>query len=222
MESDDLQALLNLPVAQLISRLREVLENPSLTTPPVSGDGGLHPGVDGKSLKPAAVLVPLVLRDDELHVILTRRTDHLRDHAGQISFPGGRAEKHDADITAAALRETEEEVGIAPHHIEVIGDLEVYRTVTGYAVTPIIGLVDPGHDIAPDVFEVAEVFEIPFRLVLNPEHFQRHTRMFLDRERSYYVVPYRHYYIWGATAAMLRNLCERVRPMWDTQLTPSS
>ena len=175
---------------------------------------------DGRSLRverpPAAasVLVPLVCRDDGLSVLLTRRTDHLRDHAGQVSFPGGRAEEHDADAIATALRETEEEVGLAHSFIEVIGTLPPYATVTGFVVTPVVGLVQPGFELALDAFEVAEAFEVPLAFLMNPAHHQRHQMETAAGTRHFYSMPWdavaadglpRHYFIWGATAAMLRN-----------------
>ena len=120
--------------------------------------------------RPAAVLVPLVQRDEGLHVILTRRTDHLSDHAGQISFPGGRQEDHDNTLEETALRETEEEIGLARVHIELVGRLDDYYTVTGYQVTPVVGVITPPFDLAPDAHEVAEVFEVPLEFILEPRN----------------------------------------------------
>jgi 8-oxo-dGTP pyrophosphatase MutT (NUDIX family) len=122
----------------------------------------------------ASVLVPLVLRD-EMTVLLTQRTDHLNDHPGQISFPGGRAETSDADATATALREAHEEIGLEPFEIEVLGSLPTYTTSTGFIVTPVIGLVQPGALLRPDPFEVAEVFEVPLAWLMNPANHQRHV-----------------------------------------------
>ena len=122
----------------------------------------------------ASVLVPLVLRD-EMTVLLTQRTDHLNDHPGQISFPGGRAETSDADATATALREAHEEIGLEPFEIEVLGSLPTYTTSTGFIVTPVVGLVQPGAPLRPDPFEVAEVFEVPLAWLMNPAHHQRHA-----------------------------------------------
>lgn len=161
--------------------------------------------------RPAAVLVPLVKRDDGLHVILTRRTDHLSDHAGQISFPGGRQEQFDATIEETALRETEEEIGLARHHIELIGRIDDYYTVTGYQVTPVIGLVTPPFDLVPDDHEVAEVFEVPLEFILNPSNQKLQTVTFEGARRRYFAIPYREYYIWGATAGMLVNFSEVLR-----------
>jgi 8-oxo-dGTP pyrophosphatase MutT (NUDIX family) len=157
----------------------------------------------------ASVLIPLVVRD-ELSVLLTRRTEHLRDHAGQISFPGGRAEPHDADPAATALREAEEEVGLPHEHVEVIGSLPIYKTVTAFMVTPVVALVRPGFELRPDPFEVADVFEVPLSFLMQPANHQRHVFEFAGERREFFSMPWQHagqrYFIWGATAAMLRNL----------------
>ena len=154
----------------------------------------------------AAVLVPIVLRAAEPTILLTRRTAHLSDHAGQISFPGGRVEPEDIGPIATALRETVEEVGLGIQHIEILGMLPEYQTGTGYRVTPVVGLVNPPFDLAPDTFEVAEIFEIPLGFFMNPENHQIHERVIGGRTRRYYAMPYLNYYVWGATAAMLVNL----------------
>ena len=167
----------------------------------------------------AAVLVPLVQREDRgdggLHVLLTRRTDHLRDHAGQISFPGGRAEEVDADAVHTALREAEEEVGLSPDFVDVIGALPVYTTVTGFHVTPVVALVRPGFTLTIDSVEVAEAFEVPLAFLMDPANHRRHQFEFGGERRQFLSMPWqgvdaagqpREYFIWGATAAMLRNL----------------
>jgi 8-oxo-dGTP pyrophosphatase MutT (NUDIX family) len=155
----------------------------------------------------AAVLVPLVMRDTGLTVLLTKRTDHLHDHAGQISFPGGRVEHTDADPVATALRETHEETGLAPQHVNVLGSLPRYYTGTGFAVTPVTGLVTPTFTLAPDEFEVAEVFEVPLSFLTHPANYRLHQAQFPDGSvRQYYSVPWQDYFIWGATAAMLHGL----------------
>ena len=142
------------------------------------------------------------------YVLLTRRTDHLQDHAGQISFPGGRVEPGDADALATALREAEEEVGLARALVTPIGRLDTYVTRTGFEVTPVVGLVAPPPALAPDPFEVAEVFEVPLAFILDPASRQRHSRLYARKTRYFYVFPWRDYYIWGATAGMLVNLAE--------------
>lgn len=175
----------------------------------IRGDHDLNPDMAPPAeLLPAAVLVPLVERDDGLTVLLTQRTAHLHAHAGQISFPGGRTEPEDVDELDAALRETEEEIGLRRERIEIIGRLDTYITRTGYRVEPFIGLIRPPFILRPDPFEVAEVFEVPLSFVLDPENPQRESRMFQGRERYFYVFPYGDRYIWGATAGMLLNLQE--------------
>lgn len=176
------------------------------------GDDDLNPDMKpemiGRTLTQAAVLVPLVDRPDGMTVLLTRRTDHLHDHAGQISFPGGRVDPEDADAIAAALREMEEETGLARSHIDLIGQLDVYVTRTGFEVTPIVGLVRPGFSLNPDTFEVAEIFEVPLAFFLSPGSRRMESRIWQGRTRHFYVYPYGDYYIWGATAGMLNNLAE--------------
>jgi 8-oxo-dGTP pyrophosphatase MutT (NUDIX family) len=176
------------------------------------GDDDLNPDMRaemaGRKLTPAAVLVPLVDRPDGMTVLLTRRTDHLHDHAGQISFPGGRIDPEDADAIAAALRETEEETGLARAHVDLVGRLDTYVTRTGFEVTPVVGLVRPGFTLNPDSFEVAEVFEVPLAFFLAAESRRMESRVWQGRTRYFYVYPYGDYYIWGATAGMLNNLAE--------------
>lgn len=159
-------------------------------------------------LRPAAVLVPLVARDDRVTVLLTQRTAHLAAHAGQISFPGGRIEDSDADEVAAALRETHEEVGIESTHVDVVGRLDTYETGTGFTVTPIVGMLSPGFDVVPDPFEVADVFEVPLSFILDDANRRRHSLMRNGHLRHWYAFPFEHRYIWGATAGMLVNLAQ--------------
>lgn len=173
-------------------------------TPVTTGDGLSKWQPD--QLRSAAVLVPVVSRDDELSVLFTRRAAHLSDHAGQISFPGGRAEPRDADALATALRETEEETGIRADRVDVLGILPDYVTVTGYRVTPVVGLVHAPFALAPDAFEVAEVFEVPLPFLLDPDNHHQNCVMFRGHRRHYFAMSYRSYYIWGATAGMLMNL----------------
>ena len=158
-------------------------------------------------LTEAAVLLPIVLREENGPTILfTQRAAHLNDHAGQISFPGGRMESYDESPIATALRETEEEVGISRQHIDVIGSLPEYHTGTGFRVTPVVGIVKPPFEVTPDPFEVAEVFEVPLAFLMDGMHHQRRTAEFVTGSRTFYVMPYDRFFIWGATAGMLRNL----------------
>jgi len=182
---------------------------PQGSTPP-RGDHDLNLDLytPGQRLTAAAVLVPIVERATGLTVLLTRRTDHLDAHAGQISFPGGRIEPGDVDVAAAALRETEEEVGLPRAAVHLIGTLDTYVTRTGFEVSPVVGLVRPPFTLRPDAFEVAEAFEAPLAFFLAPDNLQRHSRVYEGKERHFYVFPYRDYFIWGATAGMLVNLVE--------------
>ena len=184
----------------------------SPTTPAPVSDFDLNPAArPSRSLTPAAVLVPLVERDGGLQVLLTQRTSHLRDHPGQISFPGGRIETGDSGPVAAALRETEEEVGITSRFITPCGCLDDYETSTGYRVTPVVGFVRTGFELRPDSFEVADVFEVPLQFLLADGNCQTHDYLRGGERRYYYVFEYGPRYIWGATAGMLVNLIRRIR-----------
>lgn len=162
-------------------------------------------------LTPAAVLVPVIERPQGLTVLLTQRTAHLNDHAGQVSFPGGRCEPTDPSPVFTALRETEEEIGLDPARVEVLGLLPEYRTGTGFTVTPVVGLVRPPFDLNPDSFEVAEIFETPLDFLLDPANHQRHSMEIGGVVRHYYAMPYEGYFIWGATAGMLVSLYRLLR-----------
>lgn len=171
------------------------------------GDHDLNPDLMPPSkLRDAAVLVPLVDHGANPTVLLTVRTAHLTAHAGQISFPGGRIEDSDADPLAAALRETEEEVGVRRDQVDIVGRLNTYITRTGYRIQPYVGVLKPPLALTPDPFEVAETFEVPLSIILSGDMPKRHTRTFQGRERFFYVFTYQERYIWGATAGMLRNL----------------
>ncbi len=182
-------------------------EPPEWTPEPSEPPLGLHRGEP----TPASVLVPLVLREDGVYLLLTMRTAHLNDHAGQVAFPGGRAEPADADAIDTALRETEEEIGLDRRHIDVIGTLPLYYTGTGYAVTPVVGLVTPPFDLKADPFEVAEIFEVPFQFLMDGANHQRLAAELPNGRRTFYAMPYQNYFIWGATAGMLRNLFHFLR-----------
>ena len=185
-------------VVELRARLRRA--------PPadaVYGDDGTE-GRDAAST-PAAVLIPLIVHK-ELTVLFTQRTVHLKNHSGQVSFPGGRAEPGDASAEFTALRETEEEIGLAMQRVEVLARLPDYRTRTGFRVTPVIGLVAPPLELAPDPREVAEVFEVPLAFLMDERNRQRRTREFQGQQVGYYVFEYGERVIWGATAGILVNL----------------
>ncbi|MEN9481414.1 MAG: hypothetical protein RLZZ298_2809 [Pseudomonadota bacterium] len=182
----------------------------SLLAEPLVGDFVQEEGGEGLPLTPAAVLFPIVLRAGGETVLLTQRTAHLRDHAGQISFPGGRVEVEDLSPTHTALRETQEEIGLTSDCIEVIGFLPEYRTGTGFRVTPVVALVRPPFELSPDQFEVAEVFEVPLAFLLDPENHKRHSLHYRGALRHYFAMTYGDYFIWGATAGMIRSLSERL------------
>lgn len=170
---------------------------------------GLEP--EEGTLTPAAVLVPLVERAEGYTVLLTQRTTHLEHHAGQISFPGGRAEAEDASPVETALREAEEEIGLHRRHVvEIAGFLDVYQTITGFLVTPVVGFVTPPFELTLDDFEVAEAFEVPLEFILDPRHHEQRSVFYKGQPRRYYVIPYQDRFIWGATAAMLVNFARRL------------
>lgn len=182
----------------------------SLLPEPLTGHFIQEDGIDDQPLTPAAVLFLIVLRDGGQTVLLTQRTAHLRDHAGQISFPGGRVEVEDLSPSHTALRETEEEIGLPRERIEILGFLPEYRTGTGFRVTPVVALVQPPFDLRPDPFEVAEVFEVPLAFLLDPANHQQHSLHYRGALRNYFAMPYGDYFIWGATAGMIRSLSERL------------
>lgn len=167
------------------------------------------------ALVPPAMTAHGSVSADELAVLLTQRTDHLTDHAGQVSFPGGRAEPDDADAAATALREAHEEIGLDPSFVDVLGAMPTYTTGTGFVVTPVVAIVRPGFVLRADPFEVAEVFAVPLSFLMNPANHRRHSVMVGTVQREFLSIPWEgvdehgrpcRYFIWGATAAMLRNL----------------
>jgi len=174
------------------------------------GDHDLNPGETPPSaaLRPAAVLVPLIEHPAGMTVLLTQRTAHLSAHAGQIAFPGGRIEEVDVDAIAAALRETEEEVGLPRELVSVIGRLDTYVTGTGFEITPIVGVVNPLYTLKIDPYEVAEAFEVPLSYILDSRNHNRTERESAGRTRVFFVLPYEGRNIWGATAGILVNLAE--------------
>ncbi|MBL8642999.1 MAG: CoA pyrophosphatase [Rhodospirillaceae bacterium] len=178
---------------------------PSTGIPYAQGAGA--PGVKIKR-KPAAVLVPLIETAHGFSVLLTKRTPDLKEHSGQIAFPGGRMEPTDESAAACALRETEEETGLPRSVVEVLGALDPYLTITGYEVTPVVGAVTPPFTLKPDPVEVAETFEVPLDFLMNPANHHRVEREYKGLTRAYYAMPYGQKYIWGATAGMILNLFE--------------
>ncbi|HEY3074103.1 MAG TPA: CoA pyrophosphatase, partial [Burkholderiales bacterium] len=155
---------------------------------------------------PASVLVPIVAHPEGLTVLFTQRTVHLKAPSGQVSFPGGRAEPGDASAEFTALRESQEEIGLRPEQVEILARLPDYITRTGYQVTPVVGLLTPPLELAPDPREVEEVFEVPLAFLLDPRNHHRQTRELEGRSVGFYEMPYGRYYIWGATAGMVLNL----------------
>ncbi|HEX8306925.1 MAG TPA: CoA pyrophosphatase [Allosphingosinicella sp.] len=191
----------------LAGRLRDALDR-GRQRRPILLEGDVLEGADG-DLTPAAVLVAVVDRPSPT-VILTERPKTMRKHPGQISFPGGRIDPEDDGPVAAALREAEEEIALPRHAVEVIGAADLYRTVTGFEVTPIVGVVPPGLHLQPQPGEVAAMFEAPLHFLLDPGHQVVRTATWQGRERSYYEIEWEGRRIWGATAAMIVNLSRRL------------
>jgi 8-oxo-dGTP pyrophosphatase MutT (NUDIX family) len=159
---------------------------------------------------PAAVLVPIILHP-EPSLLLTRRTSHLKKHAGQVSFPGGRIDPEDKDAVATALREAEEEVGLDPTRVEIVGRMDEYVTGTGFIITPVIGLLPPGLSFRPSPNEVEAIFEFPFSVLLDPEAPRRQKQHTRGQWREYWVWPHPDHFIWGATAAIMYHLAGKLR-----------
>jgi 8-oxo-dGTP pyrophosphatase MutT (NUDIX family) len=187
-----------------VAGLRERLRRRSPPAFAVYGDDGT--GRDEAAITAASVLVPIVPRAAGLTVLFTQRTVHLKAHAGQISFPGGRAEPGDASPEFTALREAQEEIGLPPERVEVLARLPDYLTRTGYRISPVVGLLAPPLDLVPDPREVDEIFEVPLAFLLDPRNHRRQTREYQGRLVGFYEMPYGGRYIWGATAGMLVNL----------------
>lgn len=180
--------------------------------PPSRSDYDFDPAsrpAEARKLMPAAVLMPIVRRAEPT-VLFTRRTAHLARHAGQVSFPGGRVSEADPNAIATALRETEEETGIAADFVDIAGFLETYETGTGFAIVPVVGVLEEGFTLVPDPGEVDEIFEVPLGFLLNGQNRETKTAEWQGRTRRFYAYTYRGHYIWGATAAMLSGFAERL------------
>lgn len=184
-----------------IDRLRSVLH-------PVAAGAvnAMEDGVGDEKLIPASVLFPIVLRESGPSVLFTQRTAHLKDHPGQISFPGGRVEAEDSSPAHTALREAAEEIGLSSEYIEILGYLPEYRTVTGFCITPVVAILTPPFALSPEPGEVAEVFEVPLAFLMDPANHQQHSLHYRGKLRHYYAMPYRDYFIWGATAGIILML----------------
>ncbi|WP_262696106.1 CoA pyrophosphatase [Kordiimonas aquimaris] len=164
--------------------------------------------LESETLRAAAVLVPIVMHDEGPTVLLTKRTENLSKHAGQVSFPGGSIDPEDEDDVAAALREASEEIGLLPEQVQIHGRLDMYRTGTGFEISPIVATIEPGFELIIAEDEVAEAFEVPLDFFLDRSNHQQQSAVWRGRRRHYYAMPYGDYFIWGATAAMLVNLID--------------
>jgi 8-oxo-dGTP pyrophosphatase MutT (NUDIX family) len=190
--------------------LRAALDRPARP----SSDFDLNPALvqpPGRVLRPAAVLIAVWLRPNGARLILTKRASHLQHHPGQIAFPGGKVDAGDDGAVSAALRETHEEVGLPPERVQVLGILPPHETVTGFSVTPVLGLVRDDFIPIPEAGEVEEVFTVPLSHVLDPGRYRIERRLWRGEWRRYYAVPFGPYYTWGATARILRGLADRVQ-----------
>jgi 8-oxo-dGTP pyrophosphatase MutT (NUDIX family) len=201
----------DLALARLSLAVPPALTDPTL--PARRGDLDLDPALWEKAgvraERPAAVLVPVVDRSEPA-VILTLRTSHLPNHAGQIAFPGGKIDPHDDGPLAAALREAEEEIGLARALVEPLGYLDLYLTFSGFRILPVVARVKPDYALELNTQEVEDAFEVPLAFLMGPENHQKHSRDWKGVTRHYYAMPYQERYIWGVTAGILRNLYERI------------
>ncbi|GBE43362.1 putative NUDIX hydrolase [bacterium BMS3Bbin10] len=199
-------------------RARGVLATPEQR---IASEDGAFPGRSDFELNPeleiladvehkrtAAVLIPVIKRGGAASILFTQRTDDLPTHAGQISFPGGKQDAGDANVVDTALREAREEIGLDPEFVEMVGFLDDYITSTGYRISPLVAIIREGYSIAPDRSEVADIFDVPLSHLMNSENYEMHAREWRGVKRVFYAIPYEDRFIWGATAGMLRNLCD--------------
>lgn len=198
--------------SRLMAGLR--LDPPALAEPDdlLNGDFKLNDRDDideSKTIREAAVLVPLIEHEDGIHVLLTERSGDLSSHAGQVAFPGGRIDPEDDGPVDAALREAEEEVGLDRSFVNVVGFLDAYETGTRFRVVPVVGFVKPGFELTLNPGEVDEAFEVPLAFLMDPENHERHSAVWKGKRRTFYAMPYDGHNIWGATAGMIVNLYER-------------
>ena len=198
-------------MSDLIDLLIAALADPAGITSDYDLNPGFEPLVTTK-LRPAAVLVPIWRRPEGIQVVLTKRASHLKHHPGQIAFPGGKVDKGDADVFATALREAHEEIGLYPCAVNISGLLPAHETVTGFHISPVLGLVRDDFQPVVERGEVEEVFTVPLEHVLQIKNYTIEGRNWMGQRRAYYAVPYGPYYIWGATARILRGLAERMTP----------
>ena len=196
--------------ARRLRLLAEPAENAFAAEMPRHGDHQLNHLPMNASARPAAVLVPLVAHASGLTVLLTRRAAAMREHSGQIAFPGGKIDTEDGSPLAAALREAEEEIGLNRRHIELLGYLDAYQTGTGFRIQPVVALVTPPFTLALHAGEVEAAFEVPLMFLMDAANHQRHSRKFSGHERFFYAMPWGEHFLWGATAGILRNLYERL------------
>ena len=180
----------------------------------VTGDHALNPdftqAMVTAKMRDAAVLVPVVDRGSEATLLLTRRTDTLRQHSGQVAFPGGAIDREDGTAEHAALREAKEEIGLASDRADIVGNLPRYLTGSGYSITPVLAVVNTPFEVYPNPDEVADIFEVPLSFLMNPANHSRESRVFNGKERFYYAMPYHERFIWGITAGIIRGLYERL------------
>lgn len=196
----------------LITTLRAALETPMAP----SSDYDLNPDVSlptNRKLRAAAVLMPIEVKPDGARLWLTKRSSALKHHPGQVAFPGGKMDEGDNDLTATALREAQEEIGLLPSNVEPLGMMPAHETVTSFLATPIVGVVKAPFDPIPEFGEVEEVFSVPLSHVLDPANYAVQSRRWRGVRRYYYAVPYGPYYIWGATARMLRAMADATRSL---------